>query len=336
MKKQVNLKLCMPNGFCAGVERAIEIVVLALKKYSAPVYVRHEIVHNRYVVQALANKGAIFIEDLSEIPLDKRDSPVIFSAHGVAKDVHLDAMAKNLFYLDATCPLVSKVHKQAIKHQKMGRHILLIGHAGHPEVIGTMGQVDKHSISLIENVVDANNFIAKDPTKLGYVTQTTLSVEDTSEIIAILKQRYPLLAEPAAQSICYATTNRQHAVKVASPDCDYFIIIGSPNSSNSKRLVEVAANFGAKRQQLVQSAADIDWDYIDTIDKVAISAGASAPQILLNDIIASFEQKYDVNLELVETVIEDQKFLPSRELRDTILTEEDMEFINGSNSVKWK
>lgn len=329
MKQNLNLRLCMPNGFCAGVERAINIVVLALKKYSAPVYVRHEIVHNKYVVKALEQKGAIFIEDLIEIPIDNRDRPVIFSAHGVPQYVHNDAHAKKLFYLDATCPLVSKVHKQAIRHQRLGRHILLIGHAGHPEVIGTMGQVSPDCITLIENLDDAMNFMPYDAQNLGYVTQTTLSLEDTKAIIEVLKHRFPAISEPAAQSICYATTNRQEAVKVAAQNCDFFIIIGSPNSSNSRRLVEVAARNGASKTLLMENLQDVDWAQIAEAKIVAISAGASAPQILLNKLIGAFEDRYDINFEIVETTKEGQKFLLSSELRDMELTVDDMEFLNG-------
>lgn len=329
MKQQLELRLCMPNGFCAGVERAINIVVLALKKYGSPVYVRHEIVHNKYVVKALEEKGAIFIEELHEIPNEHQAKPVIFSAHGVPKYVNIEAQDKNLFYLDATCPLVSKVHKQAIKHQRLGRHILLIGHAGHPEVIGTMGQVDSKNISLIETIEDAINYKAQDAQNLGYITQTTLSIEDTKAIIDLLKTRFPEIAEPAAQSICYATTNRQEAVQEAAQNCDFFIIIGSANSSNSKRLVEVAARNGAKQTLLMDSIEDINWQAIDKCKIVAISAGASAPQILVNELIENFEKRYQLKFELIQTSKEDQKFLLSKELKDTELTKLDMEFLNG-------
>lgn len=329
MKDKLTIRLCAPRGFCAGVERAIHIVVLALKKYGAPVYVRHEIVHNAYVVQALAKKGAVFIEDLAEIPLDKRHCPVVFSAHGVPKSVPIEAKLKNLFYLDATCPLVSKVHKQAIRHQKYGRHILLIGHAGHPEVIGTMGQVPNNAITLIENLADAKKFQPEDPMKLGYVTQTTLSVDDTEEILTILKKRFPFMSDPAAESICYATTNRQQAVREAAAGCDVFIIIGSPASSNSKRLVEVAKKFGAKKTMLMQSAEELDYQLLQDVKIVALSAGASAPQIIFNQLIEKFKEKYDIDFELVETIQETQTFLPSRELRDIALDAQDMSFLNG-------
>lgn len=330
LKNKLTLRLCAPRGFCAGVERAIEIVVLALKKYGAPVYVRHEIVHNSFVVQALEQKGAVFIEDLEDIPQDKRACPVIFSAHGVPKSVPAEAKAKNLFYLDATCPLVSKVHKQARRHQKRGRHLLLIGHAGHPEVVGTMGQVMAENVTLIESQEDAENFVAQDSDNLGYVTQTTLSVEDTEQILKVLKKRYPAIEDPAAESICYATTNRQQAVRAAAAGCDFFIIIGSPNSSNSKRLVEVAEKFGAKKTMLMQSVDELDFALMKDVRVLALSAGASAPQIILNGLIKALSEKYVLEYELVETAIETETFLPSRELRDTKLETQDMDFLNGS------
>lgn len=330
LKNKLTLRLCAPRGFCAGVERAIEIVVLALKKYGAPVYVRHEIVHNSFVVQALEQKGAVFIEDLEDIPQDKRACPVIFSAHGVPKSVPAEAKAKNLFYLDATCPLVSKVHKQARRHQKRGKHLLLIGHAGHPEVVGTMGQVMAENVTLIESQKDAENFVAQDSDNLGYVTQTTLSVEDTEQILKVLKKRYPAIEDPAAESICYATTNRQQAVRAAAEGCDFFIIIGSPNSSNSKRLVEVAEKFGAKKTMLMQSVDELDFALMKDVRVLALSAGASAPQIILNGLIKALSEKYVLEYELVETAIETETFLPSRELRDTKLETQDMDFLNGS------
>ncbi|TIP90343.1 MAG: 4-hydroxy-3-methylbut-2-enyl diphosphate reductase, partial [Mesorhizobium sp.] len=254
-KPPLTVRLCQPRGFCAGVDRAIQIVVLALKKYGAPVYVRHEIVHNRYVVEGLQSLGAVFIEELSEIPAEHRQSPVVFSAHGVPKSVPADAQARNLFYLDATCPLVSKVHKQAMRHQRLGRHVLLIGHAGHPEVIGTMGQLPDGAVTLIETEADAANLVPADPQALGFVTQTTLSVEDTAGIIRVLKDRFPDLHAAAAESICYATTNRQEAVKETAAGSDLFLIVGAPNSSNSRRLVEVAERAGASMSLLVQRAS---------------------------------------------------------------------------------
>ncbi len=328
-KANLTLRLCGPRGFCAGVDRAIQMVVLALKKYGAPVYVRHEIVHNRYVVEGLEAKGAIFVKELDEIP--PTDQPVIFSAHGVPKSVPANAEALNLHYLDATCPLVSKVHKQAIRHIRQGRHVLLIGHAGHPEVIGTMGQVQPGEMTLIEDVESAQSYNPEDPEALGFVTQTTLSVDDTAEILRVLQDRFPQMQAPAAESICYATTNRQEVVKVAAQDADHFLIVGAPNSSNSKRLVEVALKAGAAKAMLVQKAEDIPWDELADAGIVGLSAGASAPEILVNEIIESFQQRYNLTLDLVETVKEDEEFLVARDLRDTTLTAQDMAFVNGSN-----
>jgi len=325
----LTIRLCGPRGFCAGVDRAIQIVVLALKKYGAPVYVRHEIVHNRYVVEGLQNLGAVFIEELHEIPPEHRSAPVVFSAHGVPKSVPADAEARNLFYLDATCPLVSKVHKQALRHQRLGRHVLLIGHAGHPEVIGTMGQLPERTVTLIETVEDVRRFRPEDPAALGFVSQTTLSVEDTAHLIEALEQRFPLLHAPAAESICYATTNRQEAVKAAAAGTDLFLIVGAPNSSNSRRLVEVAERAGARMSLLVQRAADIPWDDIRDISVLGLSAGASAPEILVDEIIAGFRQRFDVRLELAITAEETEDFPVMRVLRDVELTAQDMAFVNG-------
>lgn len=331
LKPSMTIRLCGPRGFCAGVDRAIQIVVLALKKYGAPVYVRHEIVHNRYVVEGLQARGAIFVEELDEIPAEHHQQPVIFSAHGVPKSVPEEARLHNLFYLDATCPLVSKVHKQAMRHQRHGRHVILIGHSGHPEVIGTMGQVDEGTVTLIENVEDALNYQPEPEQKLGFVSQTTLSVEDTAEIIEVLKRRFPDIEPPAAESICYATTNRQEAVKASAPGSDLFLIVGAPNSSNSRRLVEVAERFGAKRAQLVQRASEIDFDKFNDIHIVSLSAGASAPEIIVDEIIAAFRKRYDVTIELAETAVENETFLVNRELRNVVLTPKDMEFVNGNN-----
>jgi 4-hydroxy-3-methylbut-2-enyl diphosphate reductase len=321
--------LANPRGFCAGVDRAIQIVVLALKEYGAPVYVRHEIVHNRYVVEGLEAKGAIFVEELDEIPAEHRKQPVVFSAHGVPKSVPADADQRNLFYLDATCPLVSKVHKQAMRHQRLGRHVVLIGHAGHPEVIGTMGQLPEGAVSLIETVEDADNYTPQDADNLGFVTQTTLSVDDTAGVIKRLHERFPNLTAPAADSICYATTNRQEAVKQAAPGCDLFLVVGAPNSSNSKRLVEVALRAGAKNSVLVQRASEIDWDDIGDISTVGLSAGASAPEVIVNEIIEAFRDRYDAAVELADTVEETENFLVNRELRHVPLTAQDMAFVNG-------
>ena len=329
VKPNLTIRLCGPRGFCAGVDRAIQIVVLALKAYGAPVYVRHEIVHNRYVVEGLEAKGAVFVEELDEIPEEHRGQPVVFSAHGVPKTVPADAVARNLFYLDATCPLVSKVHKQAMRHQKLGRHVVLIGHAGHPEVIGTMGQLPEGAVSLIETIADVDAYQPADPDNLGYVTQTTLSVDDTAGVIARLMERFPNLTAPAADSICYATTNRQEAVKQAAPGCDLFLIVGAPNSSNSKRLVEVATRAGAKCAMLVQRASEIDWDGLGAIATVGLSAGASAPEVIVNEIIEAFRQRYNAVVELADTVEENEHFLVNRELRNIELTAADMAFVNG-------
>jgi 4-hydroxy-3-methylbut-2-enyl diphosphate reductase len=328
-KKPITIRLCGPRGFCAGVDRAIQIVVLALKEYGAPVYVRHEIVHNRYVVEGLEAKGAIFVEELDEIPQEHRKQPVVFSAHGVPKSVPADAESRNLFYLDATCPLVSKVHKQAMRHQRLGRHVVLIGHAGHPEVIGTMGQLPEGAVSLIETIEDADNYVPSDPDNLGFVTQTTLSVDDTAGVIKRLHERFPNLTAPAADSICYATTNRQEAVKQAAPGCDLFLVVGAPNSSNSKRLVEVALRAGARKSVLVQRASEIDWDDIGDISSVGLSAGASAPEVIVNEIIEAFRERYDASVELADTVEETENFLVNRELRHVPLTVQDMAFVNG-------
>lgn len=328
-KPPLMIKLCGPRGFCAGVDRAIQIVVLALKGYGAPVYVRHEIVHNRYVVEGLEAKGAVFVEELDEIPAEHRQQPVVFSAHGVPKSVPEDAEKRNLFYLDATCPLVSKVHKQAMRHQRLGRHVILIGHAGHPEVIGTMGQLPEGTVSLVETVEDAAAYQPVDPENLGFVTQTTLSVDDTAGVIAKLQERFPALKAPAADSICYATTNRQEAVKQAAPGCDLFVTVGAPNSSNSKRLVEVALKAGAKRSILVQRASELDWDAIGDIRSLGLSAGASAPEVVVNEIIEAFKSRFDATIELAEFSIEDENFLVNRELRHIELTPGDMAFVNG-------
>lgn len=330
-KPKLTIRLCGPRGFCAGVDRAIQIVVLALKKYGAPVYVRHEIVHNRYVVEGLQARGAIFVEELDEIPMEHRDQPVVFSAHGVPKSVPEDADAKNLFYLDATCPLVSKVHKQAMRHQRLGRHVILIGHSGHPEVIGTMGQLPEGTVSLIETVADAEAYQPEDPENLGFVTQTTLSVDDTAGIIAKLQERFPQLTAPAAESICYATTNRQEAVKEAAPGCDLFLIVGAPNSSNSKRLVEVAERSGARHSLLVQRAEEIDWDNLGELSVLGISAGASAPEIIVDEIIDAFSQRFDVTIDLAITTVETENFLVNRQIRDVELTVQDMAFVNGNH-----
>jgi len=328
-KTPLTIRLCGPRGFCAGVDRAIQIVVLALKGYGAPVYVRHEIVHNRYVVEGLEAKGAVFVEELDEIPPEHIKQPVVFSAHGVPKSVPADARARNLFYLDATCPLVSKVHKQALRHKRLGRHVILIGHEGHPEVIGTMGQLPEGTVSLIDTVEDAEKYQPADPDNLGFVTQTTLSVDDTEGVIAKLKERFPNLHDPAADSICYATTNRQDVVKMAAPDCDLFLIVGAPNSSNSKRLVEVALKSGARQAALVQRASEIDWELFGPLTIVGLSAGASAPEVIVNEIIEAFRERYDAKVELAEMAEENEHFPVNREIRHIELTHEDMAWVNG-------
>jgi 4-hydroxy-3-methylbut-2-enyl diphosphate reductase len=327
-KPALTLRLCGPRGFCAGVDRAIQIVVLALKKHGAPVYVRHEIVHNRYVVEGLEARGAVFVRELDEIP--PTGQPVIFSAHGVPRSVPQNAQNLNLMYLDATCPLVSKVHKQALRHVRLGRHVLLIGHAGHPEVIGTMGQLPEASVTLVETEADADALVPADPQALGYVTQTTLSVDDTAGIIARLRQRFPLLADPAAESICYATTNRQDAVKLAAEGADHFLIVGAPNSSNSRRLVEVALKAGAKNAVLVRSAVDVPWHELEGASVLGLSAGASAPEILIDEIIEAIRDRFDMRIELAETAHETEMFPVMRALRDVPLTPADMAFVNGN------
>ncbi len=327
-KPTLTVRLCEPRGFCAGVDRAIQIVVLALKKFGAPVYVRHEIVHNKYVVDGLREMGAVFVKELSDIPDDGR--PVVFSAHGVPKSVPAEAERREMLYLDATCPLVSKVHKQAMRHMRLGRHVLLIGHAGHPEVVGTMGQLPDGAVTLIETEEDVARFAPADPAALGFVTQTTLSVEDTAGVIAALETKFPAMQAPSSESICYATTNRQDAVKVAAPGADAFLIVGAPNSSNSRRLVEVAERAGARRGALVQGRQDIPWDAIPAGGgTLGMSAGASAPAILTDDVLAALRERYEVRIELVQTAIENENFPVMRSLRDVPLTPADMAFVNG-------
>ena len=300
-----------------------------MKKYGPPVYVRHQIVHNRYVVDGLIEKGAVFVREIDEIPAGS-SAPVVFSAHGVPKSVPAHAEHLNLLYFDATCPLVSKVHKQAQRHMRLGRHVFLIGHAGHPEVIGTMGQLPKGAVTLVETPEDVKALAPEDENALGYVTQTTLSVDDTADVIAALKTRFPALMDPDAESICYATTNRQEAVKAAAPGADLFLIVGAPNSSNSRRLVEVATRSGASRALLVQGPEEIPFDALEGVRTVALSAGASAPEILVNGIIDAFRAHYDVTLDLVETAVETELFPVVRELREVPLTREDMTFLTGA------
>ena len=313
-KPHLTILLAAPRGFCAGVDRAIQIVELALQKFGAPVYVRHEIVHNKFVVDELRAKGAVFVDELDEIP--ETDQPVIFSAHGVAKSVPAAAQARNMFYLDATCPLVTKVHREAERHHEAGHHILLIGHEGHPEVIGTMGQLPPGAVSLIETVADAEAFEAPPGQELAYATQTTLSVDDTAEVVAALKRRFPRIAGPHKQDICYATTNRQEAVGAIAQRADAMIVVGAPNSSNSQRLVEVGERAGCGTSMLVQRATDIPWERFDGISTLGISAGASAPEVLVQEIIDAFRGRFDVTLEEVEVAREQIAFNVPRQLRD--------------------
>lgn len=310
----LTILVAAPRGFCAGVDRAIKIVELALKKFGAPVYVRHEIVHNRHVVESLKAKGAIFVEELDEIP--ETNAPVIFSAHGVPKSVPAAARTRNMFYLDATCPLVSKVHVEARTHYEEGLEIVLIGHAGHPEVIGTLGQLPAGAATLIETTETARRFQPRDPERLAYITQTTLSVDDTAAIVAVLKARFPAIVGPRKEDICYATTNRQAAVKVIAPRCDAVIVVGAPNSSNSLRLVEVAERAGCQKALLVQQAADIPWSDLGDIGTLGVTAGASAPELLVTEIIDAFRARFDVTVEAVVTTEERIAFNVPRELRD--------------------
>ncbi|MGX1099236.1 4-hydroxy-3-methylbut-2-enyl diphosphate reductase [Amorphus sp. MBR-141] len=310
---RLDIMLCAPRGFCAGVDRAIQIVELALERYGPPVYVRHEIVHNRFVVDSLKAKGAVFVEELSEIP--ETEAPVVFSAHGVAKAVPAEAAARNMFYLDATCPLVSKVHKEAQIHFKRGREVVLIGHAGHPEVVGTMGQLPEGAISLVETVEDVARFEPRDPANLSWVSQTTLSVDDTRAIVEALTARFPQIVSPHKDDICYATTNRQEAVKAVAPSVDAMIVVGAPNSSNSQRLREVAERAGCRVSVLLQRASDIDWATLEGVRTLGITAGASAPETLVEEIIAAFAERYEVRVETVRTAEETISFNLPRELR---------------------
>jgi 4-hydroxy-3-methylbut-2-enyl diphosphate reductase len=291
-RPKLEITLCAPRGFCAGVDRAIQIVELALEKYGAPVYVRHAIVHNKYVVDGLKAKGAVFVEELDEIP--PSEAPVVFSAHGVPKAVPEDARTRNMFFLDATCPLVSKVHIEANRHFNEGREIVLIGHAGHVEVIGTMGQLPKGAITLVQTVEEAEAFSPRDPARLAYVTQTTLSVDDTSAIVEVLRRRFPAIALPHKEDICYATTNRQEAVKKIAPQVDAIVVVGAPESSNSVRLVEVARRAGCERAVLVERADRIDWAQFEGISTLGITAGASAPETLVDEVIDAFAERFDI------------------------------------------
>ena len=304
--KELKILLSAPRGFCAGVERAIEIVEKSIHKYGAPVYVRHEIVHNKFVVDDLKSKGAIFVEELEEI--EDKTRPVIFSAHGVPKKIPEDAKNYNMIYVDATCPLVSKVHREAENLNKAGYHLVLIGHQNHPEVIGTMGQLPKGSIDLIKNEDEAKKYIFKNDKKISYVTQTTLSVDDTRDIIKILKDRFPEIKEPAKEDICYATTNRQMAVKNIAKKCDLFFVIGSRNSSNSVRLVEVAKKSGCSNSQLIHSQSEIPFNLIENSNTIGISSGASAPEILVDNFINELKNRFTVSIDEVEIIKEDVVF----------------------------
>ncbi|MFM9971964.1 MAG: 4-hydroxy-3-methylbut-2-enyl diphosphate reductase [Burkholderiales bacterium] len=305
LKEPLTILLAAPRGFCAGVDRAIQIVERALTKFGPPVYVRHEIVHNRYVVEGLERKGAVFVKELDAVP---EGAPVVFSAHGVPKSVPAHARDRKLLALDATCPLVSKVHVEAERHFDSGRLIILIGHAGHPEVIGTMGQLPVGAVMLIETAADAERFEPPAGAHLAYITQTTLSVDDTAEIVGVLKRRFPTIAGPHKEDICYATTNRQEAVKAIAPSADVVVVIGAPNSSNSMRLVEVARRAGAKASFLVQRANDIDWATIAGARVVGLTAGASAPDVLIEEVIDAFRARYDVTVTTSETARETVTF----------------------------
>ena len=314
--KDLTLYLAAPRGFCAGVDRAIQIVELALGKWGAPVYVRHEIVHNKFVVDGLREKGAIFVEELDECPDDR---PVIFSAHGVPKAVPAEAAKREMTYVDATCPLVSKVHIEAERHHAAGLQMVMIGHEGHPETVGTMGQLPTGDVLLVETSEDVAKLNIRDPEKLAFVTQTTLSIDDTADIVAALKRRFPNIVGPHKEDICYATTNRQIAVKEIAPLVDALLVVGAPNSSNSKRLVEVASKAGCSYAQLVQRDTEIDWRALEGIQSVGLTAGASAPEVLVNEIIEAFRARYKVTIEHVETAQENVNFKVPRVLREAAL-----------------
>ncbi len=314
-KPPLKILLAAPRGFCAGVDRAIKIVEMALEKWGAPVYVRHEIVHNAFVVSDLRDKGAVFVDELDDCPVDR---PVIFSAHGVPKSVPVEAARRQMLYVDATCPLVSKVHIEAARHFEAGLQIIMIGHAGHPETIGTMGQLPKGEVLLVETVADIATLHVRDAQKLAFVTQTTLSIDDTAEIVVALQMRFPAIIGPHKEDICYATTNRQEAVKTMAPQADALLVVGAPNSSNSKRLVEVGARAGCAYAQLVERAADIDWRALHGIRSLGLTAGASAPEVLMEEVIAALRARYDVTLETVETAVENVEFKVPRVLRQPV------------------
>ncbi|MFY9210200.1 MAG: 4-hydroxy-3-methylbut-2-enyl diphosphate reductase [Aestuariivita sp.] len=313
-KPPLTLYLAAPRGFCAGVDRAIKIVEMALEKWGAPVFVRHEIVHNKYVVDNLRDKGAVFVEELDQCPDDR---PVIFSAHGVPKAVPAAAAARKMIYVDATCPLVSKVHIEAQRHHDNGLQMIMIGHEGHPETVGTMGQLPEGEVLLVETVQDVAHVTVRDPEQLAFVTQTTLSVDDTADIVAALQARFPAIVGPHKEDICYATTNRQEAVKALAPLADAMLVVGAPNSSNSRRLVEVGTKAGCSYAQLVQRATDIDWRALEGITSIGITAGASAPETLVNEVIDAFHDRYNVTTRTVETAIENVEFKVPRVLRES-------------------
>ena len=311
----LTLYLAAPRGFCAGVDRAIKIVELALQKWGAPVYVRHEIVHNKFVVDALRAQGAVFVEELDDCPVDR---PVIFSAHGVPKSVPAAAEARQMIAVDATCPLVTKVHNEAQRHSEAGLQMVMIGHQGHPETIGTMGQLPEGEVLLVETAEDVAGLVVRDPSRLAYITQTTLSVDDTAGIVAALQARFPAIVGPHKEDICYATTNRQAAVKAIAGKIDALVVIGAPNSSNSRRLVEVGRSAGCAYAQLVQRASEIDWRALEGIASVGVTAGASAPEVLVNEVIDAFRARFDTRVELVETAQENIEFKVPRILRETL------------------
>src|SRR6056297_3841449 len=309
----LKLYLAAPRGFCAGVDRAIKIVEMAIEKWGAPVYVRHEIVHNKFVVDGLRDLGAVFVEELDQCPNDR---PVIFSAHGVPKAVPAAAAKREMIYVDATCPLVSKVHIEAARHHENGLQMIMIGHEGHPETVGTMGQLPQGEVLLVETVADVAHVEVRDPDKLAFVTQTTLSVDDTADIVAVLQARFPAIIGPHKEDICYATTNRQAAVKVMAPRADAMLVVGAPNSSNSQRLVEVGTRAGCAYSQLVQRATDIDWRALDGIRSIGITAGASAPEVLVDEVIDALKARYDVTIETIETAKENVEFKVPRVMRE--------------------
>ncbi|MEO0623611.1 MAG: 4-hydroxy-3-methylbut-2-enyl diphosphate reductase [Pseudomonadota bacterium] len=312
-KPSLTLYLADPRGFCAGVVRAIEIVELALEKWGAPVYVRHEIVHNRHVVEELRGKGAVFVEELDECPTDR---PVIFSAHGVPKSVPAEAQRREMLYVDATCPLVSKVHIEAERHARHGRQIVMIGHEGHPETVGTMGQLPHGEVLLVETVSDVATLVPRDPDNLAYITQTTLSVDDTAAVVRALLERFPSIIGPTKEDICYATTNRQEAVKQMAAEIQALLVVGAPNSSNSRRLVEVGSAAGCPYAMLVQNASEIDWRAIEGVRSVGLTAGASAPEVLVDGVIDAFRERYDVTIERVIAAEENVSFKVPRVLRE--------------------